>query len=375
MWLHGVASRIGCDDAGKLMRRSIPALLSICLALTGCAASNEVAPGQGASVARHQAVVIVGINRAPVLRPYPFVIDIRGVEPGGERITTAKLNPDAPRRADVASIPQGFGASSERFQAFALEPGTYAIASIHPGPQAPPTVYMPISGSGGGAGGGLLALGLVAAIGIATAVGNATSDAPPPPKPETLYVEEDRLLDTAPRFELRPGEVVYLGDMLFGTETRVFERVVKIGGNRPGMAGSGDNETPERVQDNRLFVEYGHDPGRAHSYAVTAGFGDRPFRSVSLQLFAPDRPYGLIASYKPLEAVKDTLVQGPTINRADGSTTAAPPPSRPTVSNPSPVVRPADPSAAKAELMERFLSGAISREQFERERDRLAGGS
>lgn len=360
------------------MGRLLPLLLlATCLTLSGCAATNEVEPGNAADVTGGQAIVIVGVGRAGPLRAYPFVIDIRGVEPRSDRIVTDSLDPQAPRLAKVTSVPQGWSAEAPRFQAFALEPGSYAITQIRPGDQAPPSVYMPRMG--GGTTGGLIALGVVAAIGLAAIIANEVGNAASPSKSDTLYFEQDRVLPTAPRFDLRPGEVVYLGDVLFGTEARVFERIIQA----PGAAGPSDNGPPERVPDNRVFAEYGQDVRSASAFAGSIGLGNRPFRTATLVLHEAGRSYGYIASYLPVEAVKGKLVAGPTVHRAAGAGTAvlAPPPPKPApieaATGPVDVARTPEPppGAGTRDLMERFLDGEISKSEYERERARQASGS
>lgn len=327
-----------------------------CLVLTGCVTSNRIEPGGKTTIAPDRGVVVIGTRRADAVRPIAFTVDIRAVE-SGNRITTKPLDPDAPRRAAAISTPGGWVADPARFHAFSLVPGSYAIASIHPGPEAPASVYVPTfsGGGGGGAGAGLIALGVMLVIGAAAVIASELDDSPPPPKPDTLYVEEAQLQAHAPRFEVKAGEVLYLGDILVGSETRVYAHPQKLG-------------PPERVQDRRLIAGYAQDPTAAQAFAANAGLSAWPFRTASLHLLEPDISYGFIASYRPVDTIKGTLVEGPTVELPSGNTI---PPRTALAPTAPPTNRQGDVATA---LRERFLAGEISQDEYQRERTRLVPG-
>jgi len=328
-----------------------------CLVLTGCVTSNRIEPGGKTTIAPDRGVVVIGTRRADVVRPIAFTVDIRAVE-GGDRITTKPIDPEAPRRAAAISTPGGWVADPERFHAFSLVPGSYAIASIHPGPEAPASVYVPTFGGGGGGGGagaGLIALGVMLVIGAAAVIASELDDSPPPPKPDTLYVEEAQLLAHAPRFEVKAGEVLYLGDILVGSETRVYAHPQKLG-------------PPERVKDRRLIAGYAQDPTAAQAFAAKAGLSAWPFRTTSLHLLEAGKSYGFIATYRPVDTLKGTLVEGPTVELPSGNTI---PPRTALAPTAPPSDRQGDPAAA---LRDRFLAGEISPDEYRSERARLVPG-
>lgn len=284
------------------MKRAIAVTLAAVL-LTGCVATNRVKPGEAAKAPPSRSVVIVGLDRAKMAAMF-FTIDVRGIDAATGEIVTAPLDPDKPRRATVIATVESF-ADEPRFQAFVLEPGSYAIAAIQAGAGAPARNYSPNFGLPATRGAGWIGFGVSAMTSLAAA---SAGQLPPA---DTLYVDDVRLRDTAPRFELKPGEVVYIGDLLFGTEFRILEST-----HLAGRATGGGAREAERSHNHRYFVEYGQDPDGARAFARQVGLADRPLRVVTLRLFEEDKPYAFLGRYPPLDRLHGTVVEGPTIHRA-----------------------------------------------------------
>ncbi len=180
-----------------------------------------------------------------------------------------------------------------RFASTLVEPGEYAITAIGLRNPSGGAYYTPGYGGGGdmnpaaaAASGGLIGLAMVAGIEAARAAGDAAEDrefGAPPPAP-LLFYQDGVLSEDAPRFTVAAGEVVYIGDFLYGAERYAFEQTIE---------GSGPNST-DRAEVLTLnmdspFLEYTVSTDAAKRRMVEVGADIYPFRTVTLRQLARGR--------------------------------------------------------------------------------------
>lgn len=349
--------------------RVISALAALGLLLAGCAGSNQIrTAADAAAVPPGRGVVVFNLERAAELRGTPFTLDIRSVDAAG-RIDTARLDRDAPRRAStVLQVEQWLGSPPDTRFAYALEPGDYVLADIGIAQQRT-TYYTTTTGSGGG-GGAAVGIAALILLGVAAvAIAAADSDTPPE-RPPLQYVVENVAVSEGPRFQVRPGEVVYIGDILIGAEKRryrVDDPEWRTGPNKY------DTAAEWTIDDTRLFAEYTVDQQQARGYAASLGLGRRPFRTQPVRL--SDQARTMFAHYRDPDPKTHVQVGATTLARArphlplpaDPQTVAGTNPAAPTVPPRAP--------AALGDLMQDFLDGKINKSEYDAARARLAAGS
>ncbi|EDP64980.1 hypothetical protein BAL199_21529 [alpha proteobacterium BAL199] len=342
-------------------------LLVMASMLGGCAVTNRIeTPDEGALVSPHHGVLIVGFERPDDLSSEPFALDVTAVDSAG-RAGPVRANPYVPRSASaLLPIQQFFQRDSGSRLAFALEPGDYVLAAVRTVRKARYSDQSPVFG--GGLGGALLegaATGLfVGGIEALLATSQVDRAAGRPP---LQYVTNGVAAPEAPRFRVRAGEVLYIGDILVGAETRRYE--VDDPARRSGP-NAFDTAYTATTQDIRLFAEYAVDEAGARRDAAALRLNHRPFRAERLRLSGDART--MFVNYRPVDSRTFHPIGQPQISRA------RPDMPRAAEGSPSSVrAAPVAPTSAITEpdLMERFLSGAISKEKYDQERARLAAGS
>ena len=172
--------------------------------------------------------------------------------------------------------------------AFEMKPGRYAITHFTPylANQPLPHTY-PAGGGGIGAGAGLAIIGIALLVGAAAAVSEQERrEALVANRPPMLFMVDGAFVEETPTFEVKAGEVVYLGHFKLGGTAYTAESRVPHTGD-PGSSG---DDRLERRDFTLFFVEYGPDPAQGRSAASSLGLTNRPMRSVSLDLPAGRMP-------------------------------------------------------------------------------------
>lgn len=330
--------------------------------LGGCAGTNRIATAaDGAGVPPHQGVVIVGFERPASLTAKPIKLDIRAVERTG---SVAPNLPSAarPRSASVLLSGQKYfvGDTGGRF-AFALEPGDYVIAAVQEDRQP---YYRDLKPAWGGGLGGAVLEGALTGLFLGGVEGILARSAidPEAGRAPLQYVTNGVAVPDAPRFRVQAGQVVYIGDILVGSEERQYE--VDDPSRRTGPNAYDDTAKPARLYDIRLFAEYAVDEAAARGDAAALQLGHFPFRTERIRL--SDRERTMFVNYRPVDSRTTRTIGDPKISLARPATGRPPP---------TTAITPTAPAAGQPDLIERFLSGAISREQYERERARPGSGS
>lgn len=356
----------GAVSWGKTRLLRVLVVFLIASILGGCAGTNRIETAdEGAHVPPHHGVLVVGFERPADLASEPFALDVTAVDPAG-RASRVHANPHVPRSAS-AVLPnrQFFQRDSGNRFVFTLEPGDYVLAAVRTVRKARHSNQSPAFG--GGLGGALLegaATGLLVG-GIEALLARSQVDHSAG-RPPLQYVINGVAAPEAPRFRVRAGEVLYIGDILVGAETRRYE--VDDPARRSGP-NAFDTAYSATTQDIRLFVEYAVDDAGARRDAAALQLGHRPFRTERLRLSDQDRT--MFVNYRPIDSRTLHPIGQPQVSRA------RPDKPRAAEGSPSSVRAPTLPASAtpESDLVERFLSGAISKEQYDQERARLAAGS
>lgn len=337
----------------------IAALIALAVLTVGCAGNRIETAKDGAAVPAGHGVLVVGLDRTGELSDVSFAIEIRSVD-GQGRVDAAPHSEASPSRASVM-LPREhwMNATPSRSQAFALAPGDYALTKVHVPVEQ--TTYRPYSSSNQG--GARLdtgaAIGVIGVLAVLTAVAigvAATSDAPPPPM---NYVEKQIAVAHAPRFQIRPGEVVYIGHILMGLEVREQQVENPWGGRGPNAL---DEASTTTIADKRVFAEHAFDLPQAKAFVAGLGLGRRPFRTQQIRLSGQART--MLYGYGPPDPklpVRYALARPDLPRQSAGPVTAT-------------VTVPVTAPGSSRNLMERFLAGEISKEEYDRERARRAAG-
>ena len=166
--------------------------------------------------------------------------------------------------------------------AFEMKPGRYAITHFTPflANQSLPHTY-PAGGGGIGAGAGLAVIGIALLVGKAAMVSDQERrEKLVANRPPMQFMIDGAFVDGTPTFEVKAGEVLYLGHFkLGGTAYTVESRVP-----RRGDPGSSGDDRLERRDFTLFFVEYDPDPAKGRTAASSLGLSSRPMRSVILDL-------------------------------------------------------------------------------------------
>lgn len=301
---------------------------TLCLLLVACASGPPIGadPGRG--------IIVLGLDRAEELGATPFVAELMAINSAGrvEPLFTRT------RRHAAIQLPSKRlfdGSPSTRF-ALDVEPGEYMLAKIGIGLDDTPKSIWPRSRSE------VVNDELGRGIAFLAKKAQEASDGWP-----IEYVKDGIPAANAPRFTVRPGEVVYIGDILIGAEYRQSpaepERTPDER-NRPGGT---------VYRHTKLFAEYALDVPAARQFAASIGVGQRSFRTQPIRLSDADRTLFPNESKPPRDASLLTVV------RARQASTATP---IGLVAQPAAAPGRAPPGVPS--LMERFLAGEITAEQY-----------
>lgn len=311
---------------------------TLCLLLAACASGLPIGtdPGRG--------IIVLGLDRAEELGASPFVAEVMAVNSAGR---VEPLFTRTSRHAAIHLPPKRLldGSPSTRF-ALDVEPGEYMLAKIGLGLHDTSDSIWPRSR------GEVVNSQLGRGLAFLAKKAQEASEGWP-----IEYVKNDIPAANAPRFTIRPGEVLYIGDILIGAEYRQSpaepERTPDER-NRPGGT---------VYRHTRLFAEYALDVPAARRFAASIGVGQRPFRTYPIRLSDADRTPFPNASKPPGDASLLTVVRARQASAATLIGPVAPPAAAP---GPAPAGAPS--------LMERFLAGEITKQEYDRERVRLATG-
>lgn len=383
------------------MKRML-ALLTLGLLLSGCAAHPLSDDEVRAEIAHGNAVIVVGYDMPAGPAVGFWGMDIRRIDPAtGKPETPAREGNSANSAAllDYASAPYS---TERRYGAYVVRPGEYAVTSIGPreGPGGP--VYVPnfggTGGGGAGAGAGLIGLAVLATIAAAGYAAQAAEDEHfgDPGRPPLMFLYENQLVDDTPRFTVRPGEAVYLGDILYGVKQYTIETT-----EVPRGPNAADEPKTSRRVVGSPFIEYLVDEAGARAKLAAMGLSNVPERTVTLAPLTHGPVYVSPRmtrerlewrSSDPIAGEKIVMAR-PELPRplpSSGSAAALSATRRPNAQTPLPAaptrVTPAQmtptqatprsaPAASLDELQERFLSGKISKDEYERARAKLSSGS
>lgn len=173
--------------------------------------------------------------------------------------------------------------------AFEMKPGRYAITHFSPylANQSTTYTYPAGGGAGVGTGGALAIVGMALLVGAAALVSEherrqeAVANRPP-----LVFMVDGAFVDDTPTFEIKAGEVVYLGHFELGGIAYTVES------RAPGRSdpGSTDEDRLERRDMTFHFVEYGADTTKGRAAAAGLGLADRPIRAVRLDLLEGRMP-------------------------------------------------------------------------------------
>lgn len=345
-------------------------LFALAALVAGCAGDNRIdTAAEAATVSAGHGVLVIGLDRSDELDDAGFALEVRAVDSVG-RVDTAPLDAASPRRATVM-LPRErwLSASPPTSFAFALAPGDYVLTKLY----VPVERYIRTDTSSAGQGGSKLdnsaAIGIIGVLALLTvaAIAVAATNDEPATLPPMHYVKQQVAIADAPRFQIRPGEVLYIGHILMGLELREQQVEDPWGGRGPNAL---DQSATTTIVDKRVFAEHAFDLPGTRANVAGLGLGRRPFRTQQIRL--SDQPRTMLYSYPapdPKLPVRIARAR-PDLPLADAAPARATGPARPTPS-PAPTTAP----GASRDLMERFLSGAITREQYDAERARPAPGS
>jgi len=337
--------------------RGLTALLILGLALAGCVAppGNEIDPrGGGPAVGAGNGVVLFGVASTREAPPVHWAIDIRRLDRSG-RPEPARLDAGA---ANAVMFNQFTGTHDRNapFGAYAVLPGDYAIIRITA--QQDGGMFMDFDHRAAAmqaAAMGPMGMLSYAVLGTAAASERAAEEARFGPRVRSplIFVADGGVVTSeTPRFTVRAGEVIYLGDFLFGA-TRYHDQRIE-----PGSGGA----TGIRTIVNP-FVESAVDPAAARAAQARIGLASWPLRTAQPSALAQGPAY--LAPSMTRDRV-DWLSAGTVIRE---ETVRA----RPASVDPVPAT-PAIPAAApsgtdlsamsRQELQRRFLAGEITAEQY-----------
>jgi len=343
--------------------RPLLMLLALGLALAGCAAppGNELNPnGGGPAAGPGNGVVLFGTASSQEVPPVYWAIDIRRLDHSG------RPEPATSSAGTANSITfDQFGAMHDRsapFGAYSVLPGEYAVVRM--AAQQVGGMFLDYDHRAAGAQAvamgptGLLAY---AVLGTAAASERAAEEArfgPRAPSPLNFLNSDGALRAEAPRFSVRAGEIVYLGEFLFGA-TRYFDERIE-----PGTAGGRGIRTIVSP-----FVENAVDLAAARAAQTRLGLAAWPMRTAQPSVLARGPVFVAPSmSRDRVEWLSAGTVVGEETARARGTPTpklAAPADRADAPSAPGPSGDAADLSAVdRRELQQRFLAGEITVEQY-----------
>lgn len=333
--------------------RGLMALLIFGLALAGCVAppGNEIDPrGGGPAVSAGNGVILFGVASTREAPPVHWAIDIRRLDRSGR---------PEPARFDAgtanAIVFNQFTGTYDRnapFGAYSVLPGDYAIIRI----TAQQDGGMFTDFDHGAAAMQAAAMGPMgmlsyAILGTAAASERAAEEARFGPRVRSplIFVPDGGVATSeTPRFTVRAGEVIYLGDFLFGA-TRYHDQRIE-----PGSGGA----TSIRAIVSP-FVETAVDPAAAHAAQTRIGLASWPLRTAQPSALAGGPVY--LAPSMTRDRV-DWLSAG-TVVREETVHARSPAPG-PAAARVPPQGALDRSTLSKQELQRRFLAGEITAEQY-----------
>lgn len=349
------------------MKRSIVLALGVALGLSGCKTTSRADPYGPLALSRENGVVMFTIDRHGRSIDRPFAIHAVRYDPKSGNVLSDS-DDDGRGFAAVYSTKSEIGQDAKHW-AFELEPGHYAIASVDRVGVASQPVF-----SGGN----------LAVLLIATAIATAASHAIAAAEHESHeFIRDDHVGRRTPTFTVAAGRVTHIGDFSFSGESRTVEKMVTNENAWGGPNATGIESTNlKTVTEIRTVVDYSFEPSAIDRYLEIRKLDRYPIdhqrldplvgRRFVLEDFPgenPDNrtPIREAATPGPIPAVSSTGPPPPV------SATPAPLPA--STSAPVRARAPATGRTSLSELQELFLSGGISKAEYERERARLAAGS
>lgn len=343
-------------------------LTTVCMlglfALAGCVnltASNELAQvGGGRAVPPSAGVILFGHARAPVEPPIFWSIEMNRLTPGSRRLEPPFAGAGGANHVKFRHF-GGMLARDHDYAAFSVVPGEYAVTRIVPTQEGALYIDPKFEESAGQAASmGLAGLAGMVILGTAAAAERSAERARFGERgrsPLVYLTGGGDLAPEAPHFTVRPGEVVYLGDFLFGAR-RYFDERPDIG------AGAGAKWTRVFASP---FVEHTIDEARARNDLEALGLGGRPMRPAQPGALAAGRTY--FAPYLTRDRV-DWLSAGTVVGEDEVQATPRgrhavrqeqASPARQVAPTPAPGELA---GVGDAELRRRFLAGEISVSQY-----------
>jgi len=249
-------------------------LLSACLTT-----NNRVGSGDdGNSAGTPHGIVLIGFDRAAEVGYAEWNVKLaRMAYPEGYVIDYPTDGQAVNNHVNALFVTGSLWRGKERYAAFRVKPGTYALTEVGP--------YVPNPRYGGGSyyaydpnmtvAGGLIGLGLVAVIGATAAIGEKTERDKfgIPPRPPLYFLSQGALVADAPRVTVREGEVVYIGDFKAGATIYEFSGQADQSGATQGFA---DDTSNPRVPS--PFIEYLVDEPSARAALAEMDLAELPFR-------------------------------------------------------------------------------------------------
>ncbi|MEQ9329787.1 hypothetical protein [Thalassobaculum sp.] len=268
-----------------IMSLRILAAAAIAVAfLSGCQTTKPLTNDEiKTSLASGNGLLLLGYDMPQDQGRAFWGVDIRRIDRETGKPERPNNEPTASNAATLLDEPSGERGADRRFATYMLQAGEYAITSIGPRQPNGGPVYVPNFGGagGGGATAGLIGLAVLAAVTAAAYAAQEAEDSRfgEPGRPPLMFLYENQLVDEAPRFEIRPGEAVYLGDILYGSKYYTIERTEK--GTGPNAA---DAPTVTKQIAISPFVEYMVDKPAAKAKLAALGLSDTPMRTVTVDV-------------------------------------------------------------------------------------------
>ena len=346
------------------MIRVLAAVTVSAFLLGACAAPSQIeSAADSSALDRGAGIILVGIDGPPELAYSDWMVEARKINAATGAIETPNYG-DAPARYVQARWHTGgLFSRTERYTAYQVVPGDYALTSVRPfqgaqnDGQTQDHYYL---ASPGQAAAGAIFLG---AIAIAKAAGESMEEAEfgKLDRPAMEFARGGSVVAEAPRFKVGPGEVVYIGDFKLGAD------IYELDGPDPSVGGGGAAQPNAEVF--APFVQYSTDTIPAQAAVAKLGLSGRPMRTSDLGL--PAQPTGLNPRMTPERiqwARKSSIletrrVQAPSAAEMPVGLNAPAPAATPMGKDQPPLTALPD-----AELRRRFLAGEISQEEYKKAR-------
>jgi len=267
---------------GKMRLGTLATVAVATAFLTGCLTAKPLTDDEiKSSLAAGNGMVLVGYDMPEGLGAGFWGMDIQRIDPATGKPEKPNRDQDAPNAALLLDQPGADRKGEPPYMTFMLQPGEYAITSIGSRQPNGGPVYVPNFGAGGGGPAvGLIGLAVLAAMTAAAYAAQEAEDARfgEPGRPPLMYLYENQLVDETPRFTVRPGEVIYLGEILYGSTFFTMETTeVATGPN----AADGAKVTRHNVAS--PFIEYLVDEPTARARLASMGLSAAPMRTVVVE--------------------------------------------------------------------------------------------